>query len=99
MAAVTIQTGALGIKKKVLVTNIRGLHARAAAKVVKLSEQFQCDITVTHGDQSASGKSMLDLLMLAATPGSEIEIEAHGTDAAQAVDALAALVTRKFDEE
>lgn len=99
MAAVTIQTGALGIKKKVLVTNIRGLHARAAAKVVKLSEQFQCDITVRHGDQSASGKSMLDLLMLAATPGSEIEIEAHGADAVNAVDALAALVTRKFDEE
>ncbi len=99
MAAVTIQTGAIGVKKKAMVTNARGLHARAAAKFVKLAEQFSCEIKVQHGDQSASGKSMLDLLMLAATPGTEIEIEAQGDDAEKAVDALAALVTRKFDEE
>ncbi len=83
----------------VTIKNQRGLHARAAAKFVQLAEQFSASISVTHKDQSVCGRSMLELLMLAATPGSRIEIAATGSDAAEAIAKLAALVESKFGEE
>ena len=83
----------------VIVTNQRGLHARAAAKFVAVAEKFQSKITVQHKDTSVCGKSMLDLLLLAATPGSAIIITVDGVDEAAAMAALAALVEQKFGEE
>ena len=79
--------------------NIRGLHARAAARFVKLAETFSADITVTKNDMRVSARSIMGLMMLAATRGSVIRLCGSGVDAAAALEALSALVKRKFDEE
>lgn len=86
------------VQKTVTIINKRGLHARAAAKFSKLAAQFQCDIHVSRADVDAPGKSILDLLMLAASQGKEITIRCSGADAQNALDALADLVERGFDE-
>lgn len=78
--------------------NQRGLHARAAAKFVRTAEQFGADITVSKDGHSVSGKSIMGLLMLAATHGSSVEVELTGADAKEAANALAALVDNGFGE-
>jgi phosphocarrier protein HPr len=83
----------------VMISNQRGLHARAAAKFVKLASTFKCSVEVHKGDSSVSGVSIMGLMMLAAGPGTTIELYACGPDAHAAVDALAILVRRKFDED
>jgi phosphocarrier protein len=80
------------------IVNRRGLHARASAKFSKLAGQYKCDIHVTCADVTAPGRSILDLLMLAASQGKEIAITCNGEDAEQAIDALSSLVERGFDE-
>ncbi|MDR3448642.1 MAG: HPr family phosphocarrier protein [Alphaproteobacteria bacterium] len=81
------------------IANQRGLHARAAAKFVKLVESFAVEITVTKDEMKVSGRSIMGLMMLAATLGSTIKICAVGDDAAAALESLGDLVKRKFDEE
>jgi phosphocarrier protein HPr len=81
------------------IRNQRGLHARAAAKFVKLASQFEADIEVRRGELSANGRSIMGLMMLAAGPGNEIEVQASGSDAEAALMAILDLVTRKFDED
>lgn len=81
------------------IRNRRGLHARAAAKFVKCAAEFDAEVTVTKGDQSVSGQSIMGLMMLAAAPGCTIALEAEGTDAETALKALAALIAGKFDED
>jgi phosphocarrier protein len=85
-------------RRKAVICNRRGLHARAAAKFVKLAFEFNCDITVAKGESAVSGRSIMGLMMLAAGPGTEIELAATGPDAQRAVDALTALVSCGFDE-
>jgi phosphocarrier protein len=80
------------------IVNQKGLHARAAAKFVKLAGQFAAEVTVVKGDMNVAGTSIMGLMMLAAGPGTEIELRASGADAAAALAALAALVERRFDE-
>ncbi|MBL8700275.1 MAG: HPr family phosphocarrier protein [Alphaproteobacteria bacterium] len=87
------------VTRRVTILNKRGLHARAAAKFVKLAAQFQAEITVTKDGTTVSGRSIMGLMMLAASPGTEIEIGAAGSDAAAALDAIAALIAAKFDED
>jgi phosphocarrier protein len=82
----------------VLITNQRGLHARAAAKFVKLAATFDCEIEVRRGETQVSGESIMGLMMLAAGPGTSVELVAYGNDAEAAIAALTDLVTRKFDE-
>jgi phosphocarrier protein len=86
------------VSRTLLIVNQKGLHARAAAKFVKLAGQFTAEVTVIKGDMRVVGTSIMGLMMLAAGPGTEIELQAKGRDAAAAVAALAALVARKFDE-
>ena len=86
------------ISRTLLIRNQRGLHARAAAKFVKLVGQFTADVTVVKGDMSVSGSSIMGLMMLAAGPGTEIEVRASGPQAAAVMAALVELVGRKFDE-
>lgn len=86
-------------RKTVTILNNRGLHARAAAKFVKTTEHFRCEIKVCHKDQTACGRSILELLMLAAMPGSQIEIITRGSDAQRAAETLYDLVAAKFGEE
>ena len=83
----------------VTVVNKLGLHARAAAKFVKLAEEFGCDISVSKDGETVSGRSIMGLMMLAAAPGSAIQLAARGADAAEAVDSIAQLIERKFDED
>ena len=81
------------------ILNKRGLHARAAAKFVKLAGQFRSEITVAKGGTTVSGLSIMGLMMLAAAPGCSVEIRAAGDDAESAVAAIAELIAGRFDEE
>ena len=84
--------------RQVTVLNALGLHARAAARFVKVASRFRSQIRVTRGQQTMDGKSILGLLLLAAARGSQLTITADGPDDAEAVAALAALVERGFEE-
>ncbi len=87
------------IAKEVMVVNQLGMHARAAAKFVHLATRFESRITVARQARQMDGKSIMGLLLLAASHGSRITIAAEGSDAQQAVDELAALVESGFGED
>jgi phosphocarrier protein len=80
------------------IENIKGLHARASAKLVEVVEGFDADATVRKDGESASGDSIMGLLMLAASIGSLIEVETRGPDAEPLLAAITALVADKFGE-
>ena len=86
------------VTRQVTVVNALGLHARAAARFVKVASRFRSQIRVTRGQHTMDGKSILGLLLLAASRGSELTIAADGPDEADAVEALGALVERGFEE-
>jgi phosphocarrier protein len=81
------------------IVNQRGLHARASAAFAREAAKHDARITVRHEDMTASAASIMDLMMLAASKGCVIEIEAEGAEAEQAIAALGDLVARRFDEE
>ena len=87
------------ICQTVTICNQRGLHARAAAKFVKLVATFDCEIEVRRGETQVSGESIMGLMMLAAGPGTSVELYAYGREAEEAMAALVDLITRKFDED
>jgi phosphocarrier protein HPr len=87
------------IRRMVTICNKRGLHARAAAKLVKLASQFTADVKVVKNGSIVSGRSIMGLMMLAASPGTTIEIRASGVDAQSAADAVVLLVSEGFHEE
>jgi phosphocarrier protein len=87
------------VRRRVTIVNTRGLHARAAARFVKTAETFAAEISVSKDSTVVSGSSIMGLMMLAAGPGCDIEVEARGVEAEQAIEALAALVANKFDED
>lgn len=84
---------------KLEIINIKGLHARASAKLVEVVEAFDARATVSKDGMSASGDSIMGLLMLAAPMGSFIDVETSGPDAEALAEALAALIADKFGEE
>jgi phosphocarrier protein HPr len=86
------------VTRTVEIVNKRGLHARASAKFVKMAAGFDAEVRVTKDGQTVDARSIMGLMMLAASPGCCIEIEAEGAQAEAAVDALAELVAGKFDE-
>ncbi len=92
-------SGKATVRRTVKIVNTRGLHARAAARFVKMAESFEADIKVSRDGTSVSGASIMGLMMLAAAPGCAIEITARGIDAEAAVEALERLITDKFDED
>ncbi len=83
----------------VTISNRLGLHARPAMSFVDTANGFRADIRVAKGAQTVDGKSIMQVMMLAATKGTQLTIEAQGPDALDALTALRALVDRKFDEE
>lgn len=93
------QLKARAVRRRVTIVNIRGLHARAAARFVKMAETFAAEISVSKDGTVVSGASIMGLMMLAAGPGCDIEVEARGVEAEQAIEALAALIANKFDED
>ncbi len=87
------------IERSLTICNERGLHARAAAKFVKLAAEFDADIAVSKDGQTVSGGSIMGLMMLAAGIGSSISVSITGADSNPAMDAIAALIDDKFGEE
>jgi phosphocarrier protein len=87
------------VTRKVTIVNRRGLHARAAAKFVKLASRFDAVIDVARNGNEVGGDSIMGLMMLAAGPGCQITLTATGRDAEQAIRALDELIARKFDED
>ena len=87
------------IVKIASIRNQRGLHARAAAKFVKLASSFNAQIRVIKGDMDVSGTSIMGLMMLAAGIGTDVELRASGAQSTEAMQALLDLIERKFDEE
>ncbi len=85
--------------RRVTIINSRGLHARAAAKFVRLAGAFNAEVTVVQNDMEVSGSSIMGLMMLAAAPGCELELRARGPAASAAVVALADLVASRFEED
>ncbi len=85
-------------ERRVSIPNRMGLHARPAAEFVKLAGQFKAEVHLQKGGLQVNGKSIMGVLMLAAEQGSELRIRGEGVDATEAVNALAALVQRGFDE-
>ena len=85
-------------RREVEITNALGLHARAAARFVHLASSFASQIRVSRGSRTMDGKSILGLLLLSAGRGTRIEICAEGPDEQAAIDALAALAARGFED-
>ena len=83
----------------VQIVNRAGLHARPASEFVKLAGQFSSDVRLDKDGFEVNGKSIMGVLMLAAEQGTRLVIRAEGDDAAQAVEALADLVRRGFEED
>ena len=84
--------------REVTIINKLGLHARAAAKFVALAGQYDTDIQVHLGSKTVNGKSIMGMMMLAASRGTTITLEADGDDAAAALNALENLVNERFEE-
>jgi len=81
------------------ITNKRGLHARASAKLVEAASRFKSHITVTKDGQSVEAQSIMGLMLLAASMGTEVKISAAGEDAKEALTAILALIAADFGEE
>lgn len=87
------------ISSKALIVNKLGLHARAAAKLVSLCARYESEITLQCKGRTANAKSIMAVMMLAASIGTELEITANGQDESAAIDALLALIENKFGEQ
>ncbi|GLR63186.1 HPr family phosphocarrier protein [Marinospirillum insulare] len=86
-------------EKKVTLINKRGLHARAATRLVQTSQQYLAKTEVCLNERIANARNIMQLLMLAAPCGTELLLRAEGEDEQQAIAALEALVLNRFDEE
>jgi len=86
------------LKRCATIVNERGLHARAAAKFVKLVDGYDAAVTVQRNGTAVDGRSIMGLMMLAAGPGTELQLCATGPDAEAVLTALADLIGRGFDE-
>ena len=87
------------INMRIKILNEKGLHARAAAKFVELVDTFDVSLLVKKDNLEASGDSIMGLLMLAASKGTEIELVASGLEAAETLSALSDLINNLFGEE
>lgn len=83
---------------KTIICNQKGLHARAAAKLVEIANQFKAYIEIERNNIKVSANSIMGLLTLAASNGTEVIIHAEGTEAKEAVHALIKLIDDKFGE-
>ena len=84
--------------RRVTICNQRGLHARAAAKFVRAAEGFDATVAVVKDGVEVPGTSIMGLMMLAASPGTVLELRAEGREGQGALDTLTALIERGFDE-
>jgi phosphocarrier protein len=92
-------SGGLAMRRTVKIINSRGLHARAAAKLVGVAERFSACINVSRHGQTVPACSIMGLMMLGAGQGSEVVVEAEGWDAKEALEAVAGLIEAGFHED
>jgi len=86
-------------ERNVTIANKLGLHARAAAKLVTMASGYSSEIDIARNDQSVNGKSIMGVMMLAASKGTELVIKTSGADEQEAADKLVQLITEKFGEK
>lgn len=82
-----------------IIANVLGLHARAAAQLVKLANRFRCDVSVECDGQRVNGKSIMGVLMLAAAYGADVKVRCDGEDAEECLQEISVLIKGKFGEE
>lgn len=92
-------TGDGAARRVFCIRNKKGLHARASAKFVQTVERFDAEVCVTRAGETVGGTSIMGLMMLAASPGTSITVEARGKEAAEVLDALGALIASRFGEQ
>ncbi|MBR0644543.1 HPr family phosphocarrier protein [Plastoroseomonas hellenica] len=91
--------GDLVLRRTIVICNARGLHARAAAKLVALAERYSACMNVVANGQTVPACSIMGLMMLGAGKGAQITVEAEGWDAREALDAVAGLIEAGFHED
>jgi phosphocarrier protein len=87
------------LRATALIVNEKGLHARAAARFVKTAGEFEATLEVTRNGTTVEGTSIMGLMMLAAAPGTTLDIQARGPQAKAALDAILALIADRFGED
>jgi phosphocarrier protein HPr len=85
-------------RKKITITNKLGLHARAAAKLVQTASGYESEVYIIHNGRKVSGKSIMGIMMLAASKGTEIEVITSGADEEQAMTGVETLISDRFGE-
>jgi len=87
------------IRRQVEIINKLGLHARAAAKFVTLATGFESEVQIALNDNQVNGKSIMGVMMLAASQGTKLDILVEGPDEHEAIEKLCELIANRFDEE
>ena len=87
------------IEKNVTIINKLGLHARAAAKLIAVTGKFGCDIKITKDGKTVDAKSIMAIMMLAASQGTDLIIQTDGDDESAAMDAVIEIIDNRFDED
>ena len=87
------------LRETVTIVNKLGLHARAAAKLVRLASSFDSEIQIKRQQREVNGKSIMGVMLLAACKGTEIELTVSGTDEVDALDELTKLIANRFGED
>lgn len=87
------------LNEDVEIINQLGLHARAAAKLVKVASAFEATIDIERDDHKVNAKSIMGVMMLAASQGSTLTVSAKGADEVEAMDAVLDLINNRFDED
>ena len=85
-------------QKQITIINKLGLHARAAAKLVQLASKFESEINITVNNKTVNGKSIMGIMMLAASKGTAIEISCSGADDSEAMEEVVTLINDRFGE-
>ncbi len=87
------------LEKQILIINKLGLHARAAAKLIGVTSRFSCNIQITKDGRDVDAKSIMSVMMLAASKGTELTIKTEGEDQEEAMKAIETLINNRFDED
>ncbi|RXR08631.1 HPr family phosphocarrier protein [Pseudoxanthomonas composti] len=87
------------LERELVVSNKLGLHARATAKLVQILAPFRCNVTIAAKGREVNAKSIMGVMLLAAAQGTPVTVRIHGEDEVAAMEAVAGLFERRFDEE
>ncbi len=97
-SAISVKVILVMIEKELTIVNKLGLHARAAAKLVSLTSGFESDVEISRDGRKVNGKSIMGVMMLAASRGSKITFHVDGNDSTEAMEKIENLLTDKFGE-